>query len=93
MTYTDGPWIVFDAQNGLFDVLPAMRIGSIALDIPNADDARLIAAAPDLLEACASVWLMLSDTKDNELRLIADECRAALEKAMGSTACVMAKHT
>lgn len=41
----------------------------------------LIDAAPDLLQACASVWLMLSATEDNELRLIAEECRAAIAKA------------
>lgn len=46
-------------------------------------NAHLIAAAPTLLEACQSVWLMLADTGDNELRLIADECRAAIAKAMG----------
>lgn len=46
-------------------------------------NARLIAAAPDLMEACASVWLMLAHTDDNELRLIADECRAAIAKAEG----------
>lgn len=46
-------------------------------------NARLIAAAPALLEACAGVWMMLADTGDNELRLIADECRAAIALANG----------
>lgn len=52
-------------------------------------DMRLIAAAPDLLDACAGVWCMLADTGDNELRLIADECRAAISKATGAASCLL----
>lgn len=52
MKNTPGPWIVFFAdRDGPNDVLPAGRPGHIALNIQSEADARLIAAAPDLLAA------------------------------------------
>jgi hypothetical protein len=47
--HTPGPWIVFNGD-GSFGVLPAGRPGLIA-ECKNTHDARLIAAAPDMLEA------------------------------------------
>lgn len=48
-------------------------------------NADLMAAAPDLLNACASVWAYLADTDDPKLRALADECRTAIAKAEGPT--------
>lgn len=84
--HTAGPWSVVASLPG-GAVIVAAKDGAEVADVwgdnglPAAANARLIAAAPDLLEACASVWLMLADTGDNELRLIADECRKAIAKA------------
>jgi len=47
-------------------------------------NADLMAAAPDMHMACASVWAHLADTDDPRLRALADECRAALDKAAGA---------
>jgi hypothetical protein len=85
--HTPGPWRVYEQDDlvvcfgdgdSICDAAPGSPFVKFGVAKANA---RLIAAAPDLLSACASVWLMLSDTGDNELRLIADECRAALTKA------------
>lgn len=48
---------------------------------PSEENARLIAAAPDLLEACASVWAALADNPDPLMQVLAAECRAAIAKA------------
>lgn len=101
MSYTPGPWIVFEPDKSLDAAYPGIDAEAHSIVVygqKDADDggvqgatreqaranAHLIAAAPDLYDACASVWLMLADTGDNELRLIADECRAAIEKATGA---------
>lgn len=93
--HTPGPW---EAKGVVVWAAPVQLIGGGTYHRPISDcrvegmvkghenneaNARLIAAAPDLLEACASVWLLLADTGDNKLRLIADECRAAIAKAEG----------
>ena len=49
---------------------------------PSEDDARLIAAAPDLLDACANVWSYHAGSGDPDLRDLADQCRAAIAKAI-----------
>lgn len=78
--HTPGPWEWRGNQ------LYAPSAGSTLLrDVTfwNQDpgDKSLIAAAPKLLEACASVWAALADTDDPNLRQVADECRAAIAKA------------
>ncbi len=52
--HTLGPWSVSDGVDGYCLVIADEKPGScivIAREIDNEDDARLIAAAPDLLEA------------------------------------------
>ena len=51
--HTPGPWVVFQDQSDsvIFTVMPAGRAGDVANNIKNGSDARLIAAAPDLLAA------------------------------------------
>lgn len=53
--HTVGPWIEFADQGNTVAIMPAMRTGDIcsfAEPYPNRANALLIAAAPDLLEAC-----------------------------------------
>jgi hypothetical protein len=46
-------------------------------------NAHLMAATPDLLEACASVWAALAGHDDPAINAVAMECRAAIAKATG----------
>lgn len=50
---------------------------------PNEDDARLIAAAPDLLEALKSIAEGCSFPEDDVQRACRDRARAAIAKAEG----------
>ena len=76
MAYTRGPWVVFFCD-GISEVEPAMRPGSIAKGIENEDDASLIAAAPDLLEALHAVLLASDNMK------VREQAYAAITKATG----------
>ena len=84
---TPGPWIVYGADaDGTNDVLPAMRPGHIALDIFNAADARLIAAAPDLLTCLLALhdWARLSNDWRPDTTL-ARKVSAAISKALNTS--------
>jgi hypothetical protein len=97
MSHTPGPWALDEVRTsvgrafrvGAGEMLVAGKGCCIIYDdYPGGDkskqreaNARLIAAAPDLLDACASMWMALSDTDDPELRKLADECRAVYAKA------------
>ena len=58
MSYTKGPWIADLYEDGCFVIRPHGEEGPIIAergvwtDSPSHANARLIAAAPDLLEAC-----------------------------------------
>jgi hypothetical protein len=92
----DGPWTfqkcaADDRHFQLLTVsgkvigLPYRGTGGRAEALDLEAKARLTAAAPTLLEACAAAWLALSDTTNNELRKVADDCKAAIDSAtMGS---------
>jgi hypothetical protein len=87
MTHTPGPWIVFNGD-GSFGVLPAGRPGEIA-ECKNTHDARLIAAAPDMLDALRLINKITSPgtrTLDDFIRDMGwacDEARRAIAKAEG----------
>lgn len=101
--HTPGPWrATRDGLDGMldtggvttgFDVM-ASEIGSeeplcVAADVRSEADARLIAAAPDLLDACEAAVEELGDDEnyvgdhgESEANILAD-LRAALRKARG----------
>lgn len=82
---TPGPWIVFHAdEDGPNDILPAGRPGCIAQKIENEADARLIAAAPDLLVALQAMVTWMSSgfapqAQDRAMQM----AHAAIAKACG----------
>lgn len=91
--HTPGPWIVYGCRQKLGDEdcqrvgpdgfpIVFVPIGRTPKEFSGAlADAHLIAAAPDLLDACSSVWMALADTDVPSLRLLADQVRAAVAKA------------
>jgi hypothetical protein len=90
-SYTPGPWeIDRDRAGSLLGVTPRLRRPGDAPVcftppiVANAEaDARLIAASPDLLEACR---LALADCEADERSssFLADQLAAAIAKATGS---------
>ena len=98
MNHTPGPWLAASKPSSVVGLpVVATRTGrSVASvsffalgqqfsnhDAESQANAKLIAAAPDLFEACAGVWAALADTDDPRLAAIAKECDAALTKARG----------
>lgn len=96
MAHTPSPWKVFVSHLNTFAVVTDDSRGAIICDfdrhnkVNNADNARLIAASPTLLEACkkllegcelADLYGDLSDHVPGEIMEIA---RAAITKAEGS---------
>jgi hypothetical protein len=85
--HTPGPWVVevgnHDARSitvrGAND-LPIAEMWHTAAKSA-AEDAALIAAAPDLLAACVAVAGVFQDANDNDLPLYALKCRDAIAKA------------
>lgn len=93
-THTPGPWVGFvdrSSDTAIFSVLPAGRAGEIASNIENDADARLIAAAPEMLAALQLVlayygkpkrdeWL--NDAAFAEGVYVNTQARAAIAKAV-----------
>lgn len=96
--HTPGPWR-YDYELDYCGEIIASNGTSICsfTDEPSTNDARLIAAAPDLLEALESVWLWMENQADGQskggyatfdlmmLREQRDIARAAIAKATGET--------
>lgn len=80
MTHTPGPWRIEKSphSNVVSDIIGATD-WCVAEEIENLDDARLIAAAPDLLAALRAV-VRICDRKTDEF----DAARAAIAKATGA---------
>jgi len=85
---TPGPWVVIKADRGFiisanygaYDVSVVRNVGNQ----DNEANARLIAAAPDLLEACkAVVKFWDSITEEDCVNNIHVQARAAIAKATG----------
>ena len=76
--HTPGPWEVDEHEGLVYRPMPeqganaADFVCSISTGKPEAEaNARLIAAAPDLLEACEAVLkALLHDTKDDQARTV-----------------------
>lgn len=89
--HTPGPWIVKERVAG-FDILAPKSVYAVANDpggdfgvIEDLEDARLIAAAPDLLEALENLLETSTGQGTHEQWLEAmDQARAAIAKAKGS---------
>ena len=86
-THTPGPWVAEDVGAGDWEVNSArndFHIASPSSHRPNVEaNARLIAAAPDLLAAAEDLllWANISDeSRDAPLR---DKVRTAIAKARG----------
>jgi hypothetical protein len=74
--FLSGPWIV--GKDGFRWFIGTADGITIAHEIERAGDARLLAAAPELLEALQAV-VAVADRKTNEF----DRARAAIAKATG----------
>lgn len=85
---TPGPWYVSDIlDNGKTGVITGTNL--IIIGVPNylgIEDKRLIAAAPELLEACNSICEAMAFTPKEHLAAALDRsynlCRAAIAKAI-----------
>ena len=83
--HTKGPWEIHTAQNGrtIFQIgpcAPEEYAGSAWLDV-SMENARLIAAAPDLLEALERLIKLRDDGLSNDYYLFKDAIDAAREVA------------
>lgn len=92
--FTPGPWVLdnasehvdvisddyhfIDAGNGYFDDKQGFGISGYM----SIHDARLIAASPDLFEACQMLLVCMSQV-NREGDLAAEKARAAITKALG----------
>lgn len=84
--HTPGPW-VYKKTSGFDYGSTAYWVPGICTNIDKEADARLIAAAPDLLEALKRMEFAFSPlAKDCTLAGLIDEARAAIAKATGGEA-------
>jgi hypothetical protein len=80
MSHTPGPWVGYQIDREGWAVV-RLSESTAAYGAIGQDNARLIAAAPDLLAACQALLAMESDEDaDNAAELIRD----AIEKATGA---------
>ncbi len=85
MKHTPGPWRISDARSTkvvLIDDAKGQAVGELVwADVRNPADARLIAAAPDLLDALKDLVSVLG-ADSGEAEIVA--ARAAIAKAGGA---------
>lgn len=91
--HTPGPWTWDDGSPWIYREINGATVARVAEDnghmvaeyrkpMPMSANARLIAAAPDLLEACRAALEWLGEChKGTHQAEIADELRAAIAKA------------
>jgi len=85
MPYTPAPWIpVKGTEDDDWGVTQEGVAGMSVAQMVWADDAPLIAAAPELLEACIDALRSLEAFEPRENRTV-DILRAAIAKAEGKT--------
>ena len=89
VTHTQGPWVVKHDEKGLpfigVESDPWTYNGTIASVDTSEKDARLIAAAPELLEQCKFLEKLLAMIHHESSPMLAD-LRAILDKVEGETA-------
>mgnify|MGYP001809970154 CR=1 FL=1 len=90
-TQTPGPWVAHNKTVWVMESFDQDRIGVIAntnSGRPDGEDeanARLIASAPDMLDAIADIAAITTgDVTEDTLAEIQGICRAALAKAKGA---------
>lgn len=86
--HTKGPWFVSDEYSGIVVDSDGIRVAAACTDKPyEQHDATLIAAAPDLLEACQDFVNAVRAGSKQEIMLAIDaadkKARAAIAKAKG----------
>ena len=85
-THTPGPWTLNDARSTRVDLIDTQQghaVGEIVwVDVRNPADARLIAAAPDMLETLRDIVGMLADANDTRADAL-HAARAAIVRATG----------
>lgn len=88
-THTPGPWTLNDARSTRVDLIDTQRghaVGEIVwVDVRNPADARLIAAAPDMLETLRDIVGMLTDANDMRADAL-HAARTAIVRATGGQA-------
>jgi hypothetical protein len=93
-THTPGPWTASDERRGIFEIIhdgdllaQVWRVRHAGDgDLPAEANARLIAAAPELLEACREALALISEFELEALDgrdEVPDLLRAAIAKAEG----------
>lgn len=80
--YTEGPWYLDDSGWIVTDCTAVCLISNSELNAREKADARLIAAAPDLLEALGRIACAAECSVANQ-EWIAQHARAAIAKARG----------
>jgi hypothetical protein len=91
--HTPGPWVVYELIDGYDIRSPEAECWVATASDPEAvwgaigreEDARLIAAAPDLLEALVDFIKMFGADDDPRLIKLLNKTRAAITKAKGHT--------
>lgn len=98
MTITDAPWVAVRGADGHWDIhhqsegrsggffcrVASTHVTREALD-QAAANARLIAAAPDLFEACENVLVAIGCHQSPKVRLAAKAVAKAIAKAKGQS--------
>lgn len=88
-THTPGPWTLNDARSTRVDLIDTQQghaVGEIVwVDVRNSADARLIAAAPDMLETLRDIVGMLTDANDMRADAL-HAARTAIVRATGGQA-------
>jgi len=88
VTHTPGPWYEYQSEKVTHKMIASKCGESIANHVPNAN-ARLIAAAPELLEQCKLFEQLLSTLimeGHSGADLERDNLRAILDRVEGETA-------
>ena len=85
-THTPGPWTLNDARSTRVDLIDTQQghaVGEIVwVDVRNPADARLIVAAPDMLETLRDIVGMLTDANDMRADAL-HAARTAIVRATG----------